>query len=46
MCFKLIIYICFLGLLESPKLTLDETLTIAEIMEQMRKQVGVSYTQD
>ncbi|KAK7080300.1 hypothetical protein SK128_016097 [Halocaridina rubra] len=34
------------GLLESPSLPLDETLIIAEIMETMRKQVGVIYSQD
>ena len=36
----------FLGLLESPLITLDETLVIAEIMETIRKQVGVVYPQD
>ncbi|XP_063585950.1 trans-1,2-dihydrobenzene-1,2-diol dehydrogenase-like [Penaeus indicus] len=34
------------GLLESPSISLDETLILAEIMESMRKQVGVSYPQD
>ena len=34
------------GHLESPKLTLQETLLIAELMETTRKQVGVSYPQD
>lgn len=36
----------FAGLLESPLITLDETLVIAEIMETIRKQVGVVYPQD
>lgn len=34
------------GLLESPTITLEETLILAEIMESMRKQVGVAYPQD
>ena len=34
------------GLTESPKVTLDETLLVAEIMESIRKQVGVTYPQD
>ncbi|XP_064088063.1 trans-1,2-dihydrobenzene-1,2-diol dehydrogenase-like isoform X1 [Macrobrachium nipponense] len=34
------------GLLESSSMSLDETLILAEIMEAMRKQVGVSYSQD
>ncbi len=34
------------GLLESPLMSLDESLTMAEIMESIRKQVGVVYPQD
>ncbi|ODM97442.1 Trans-1,2-dihydrobenzene-1,2-diol dehydrogenase [Orchesella cincta] len=34
------------GLLESPLMTLDESLLIAEIMESIRKQIGVVYPQD
>ena len=34
------------GRLESNLISLDETLIIAEIMEKMRKQVGVQYPQD
>ena len=34
------------GRLESPKITLNETILIAELMETVRKQVGVSYEQD
>ena len=34
------------GLLESPKMSLDETLVLAEIMEAIRTQVGVVYPQD
>jgi len=34
------------GLLESPLMTLDESLVVAEIMESIRKQVGVVYPQD
>ena len=34
------------GLTESPKLSLEETLSIAKIMECIRKQVGVVYDQD
>lgn len=34
------------GLTESPLLPLDETLMLAEIMESVRKQVGVEYDQD
>ena len=34
------------GRLESPKIALNETLLIAEIMERVRKEVGVSYLQD
>lgn len=34
------------ALLESPKVTLDETLGFAEHMELIRKQVGVDYPQD
>lgn len=34
------------GFKESPKLTHAETLVIAEIMEECRKQVGVVYDQD
>ena len=34
------------GLTESPKVTHEETLTIAKIMEEIRKQVGVVYDQD
>jgi len=34
------------GKLESPLLTLDETLVIAEIMEDIRKQAGVLYNED
>ncbi|XP_076061019.1 trans-1,2-dihydrobenzene-1,2-diol dehydrogenase-like [Oratosquilla oratoria] len=34
------------GLLESPRVPHDETLLIAEILEDMRKQVGVHYEQD
>jgi len=34
------------GLLESPLMTLDETVTISEIMESIRKQTGVEYPQD
>ncbi|CAG7836531.1 unnamed protein product [Allacma fusca] len=34
------------GLLESPLINLDETLVIAEMMESIRKQVGVVYPQD
>ena len=34
------------GATESNLLSLDETLTIARIMEQTRKQIGVTYPQD
>jgi len=34
------------GKLESPLISLDETLTIAEILEDIRKQAGVRYPQD
>ena len=34
------------GLTESPKVSHEETLTIAKIMEEIRKQVGVVYDQD
>lgn len=34
------------GLLESPYIKLDETLILAETMESVRKQVGVTYPQD
>lgn len=34
------------GLLESPLVSLDESLLMAEIMEDIRKQVGVVYDQD
>jgi dihydrodiol dehydrogenase / D-xylose 1-dehydrogenase (NADP) len=34
------------GLKESPLLTLDESLLIARIMEEARKQLGVEYEQD
>ena len=34
------------GKLESPLLSLDESLVIAEIMEDIRKQVGVVYNED
>ena len=34
------------GLTESPKVTHAETLAIAELMEEIRKQVGVAYDQD
>lgn len=34
------------GLKESPKVTHDETLTISELIEDCRKQVGVVYDQD
>ena len=34
------------GNTESNLLSLDETLTIARIMEEARKQIGVAYPQD
>jgi dihydrodiol dehydrogenase / D-xylose 1-dehydrogenase (NADP) len=34
------------GLTESPGLSLDESLSIARVMESIRKQVGVNYPQD
>lgn len=34
------------GLTESPVIPLDETLLLAELMEEVRKQVGVDYPQD
>ena len=34
------------GLAESPVISLDETLLLAELMEEIRKQVGVEYPQD
>ena len=34
------------GRLESLNISLDESLLIAELMESVRKQVGVSYHQD
>ena len=34
------------GAKESNLLSLDETLTIAKIMEDARKQIGVKYPQD
>ena len=34
------------GLVESPVISLDETLLLAELMEDVRKQVGVDYPQD
>ena len=34
------------GLTESPVMSLDETLLLAELMEDVRKQVGVDYPQD
>ncbi|XP_042892092.1 trans-1,2-dihydrobenzene-1,2-diol dehydrogenase-like isoform X2 [Penaeus japonicus] len=34
------------GLLENPHITLDETLLLSEILESIRKQVGVTYPQD
>jgi len=34
------------GMTESPLVTLDETIVMAEIMESIRKQVGVTYPQD
>ncbi len=34
------------GKLESPLLPLDETMAIAQIMEEIRKQVGVVYNED
>ena len=38
---------CLLGgLKESPLVSLDETVTMARIMETVRRQVGVTYLQD
>ncbi|KAK7078373.1 hypothetical protein SK128_001538 [Halocaridina rubra] len=34
------------GLKESPLMPLDESIVIAEIMENIRRQIGVSYAQD
>ena len=34
------------GLKESPLLSLEETVTMARIMETVRRQVGVTYHQD
>ena len=34
------------GKTESPLMSLDETLTIASIMEHVRRQIGVVYNQD
>merc|ERR1712181_218299 len=34
------------GLKESPLVSLDETVTMARIMETVRRQVGVTYLQD
>ncbi|ODM95427.1 Trans-1,2-dihydrobenzene-1,2-diol dehydrogenase [Orchesella cincta] len=34
------------GITESPLMSLDETILIAEIKESIRKQIGVSYPQD
>lgn len=34
------------GLIESPKLTHDEMILLAEMRESIRKQIGVSYPQD
>jgi dihydrodiol dehydrogenase / D-xylose 1-dehydrogenase (NADP) len=34
------------GLTESEGMSLDETLVVAEIMEEIRKQLGVVYPQD
>jgi dihydrodiol dehydrogenase / D-xylose 1-dehydrogenase (NADP) len=34
------------GLTESPEITLDETLFLAELRESIRKQIGVEYPQD
>jgi dihydrodiol dehydrogenase / D-xylose 1-dehydrogenase (NADP) len=34
------------GLTESPQMSLDETLLLAEMREGIRKQIGVSYAQD
>jgi dihydrodiol dehydrogenase / D-xylose 1-dehydrogenase (NADP) len=34
------------GLTESSVISLDETLLLAELMEEVRKQVGVEYPQD
>lgn len=35
-----------LGLLESPKIPLDETLHLAQLMDEVRRQVGVVYPED
>ncbi|XP_071522465.1 trans-1,2-dihydrobenzene-1,2-diol dehydrogenase-like [Panulirus ornatus] len=34
------------GLLESPMMSLDETMVLAEVIEQIRRQVGVTFPQD
>ncbi|CAG7727409.1 unnamed protein product [Allacma fusca] len=34
------------GLTESPEMSLDETLLLAELRESIRKQIGVEYPQD
>jgi hypothetical protein len=35
-----------LGLIESPAMTHEESVLIAEIKEEIRKQIGVFYPQD
>jgi hypothetical protein len=38
---------CFTaGLLESPGMTLDETLALMGVMDEVRKQVGLAYVSD
>lgn len=42
----LFVHVFFVGLTESPEMSLDETILIAEIREQIRKQIGVVYPTD
>ena len=39
-------YILFSGLLESPKVSHQESLTIAQLQDEIRRQIGVKYDQD
>lgn len=36
----------FLGLIESPVVTLNNSYTVQEILDQLRKQIGVEFEED
>jgi dihydrodiol dehydrogenase / D-xylose 1-dehydrogenase (NADP) len=38
--------ILFAGLLESPKISHEESLILAQLEDEIRKQLGVKYDQD